>query len=244
MPHLKVISYNIHKGFQAGNIRFVLDGIRRSIQVSGAHIVFLQEVLGEGSARRDAEEVLSQFEFLADGVWPYFAYGKNAVYTTGHHGNAILSAYPIETWTNVDVSTNRYERRGLLHAILSLPDGSRLHAACMHLDLMERGRRRQIDQIVEYLRNQVDPEERLLLAGDTNDWRKRLCSVLCQELGLLEVHQIVNDRLAVSFPSYFPILSLDRIYFRNLDPVSAQVLGGPDWESLSDHLALTADFSC
>ncbi len=41
------------------------------------------------------EELDSQFAFLADEIWPHFAYGKNAIYSAGHHGNAILSKHPI-----------------------------------------------------------------------------------------------------------------------------------------------------
>ena len=45
------------------------------------------------------------------------AYGMNAVYPHGHHGNAILSRWTIDQFTNHDVSDHALEKRGLLHAV-------------------------------------------------------------------------------------------------------------------------------
>ena len=114
-PHnsLQVLSYNIHKGFSSGNRNFVLHQIREAIRTVRADLVFLQEVLGEHREHQRKYsahwERDSQFEFLADEVWPHFAYGKNAIYTSGHHGNAILSRYPFTFFENIDISTNRME---------------------------------------------------------------------------------------------------------------------------------------
>ncbi|WP_413894647.1 endonuclease/exonuclease/phosphatase family protein [Pantoea ananatis] len=63
----------------------------------------------------------SQYEFLADTLWPQFAYGRNAVYPHGHHGNALLSRFPIASFVNRDVSIAGHEHRGLLHAVLEIP---------------------------------------------------------------------------------------------------------------------------
>ena len=48
----------------------------------------------------------THYEFLADTMWSDFAYGRNAVYPQGHHGNAVLSRYPIEHYENRDVSVD------------------------------------------------------------------------------------------------------------------------------------------
>ena len=47
MKTLRVLSYNIHKGFAIGNKTYVLDLIRQSIQKFQADLVLLQEVVGE-----------------------------------------------------------------------------------------------------------------------------------------------------------------------------------------------------
>src|SRR5665213_3483852 len=109
---LKVLTYNIHKGFSAGNSEYVLEQMREAIRSVNADLVFLQEILGEHKKHQKRisnwpED--SQFEFLANAVWPHHAYGKNAIYTQGHHGNAVLSKFPIAHWENLDVSSNRLE---------------------------------------------------------------------------------------------------------------------------------------
>ena len=59
------------------------------------------------------EPRLHQYEVLADGVWTQHAYGRNAVYPNGHHGNAVLSKFPIVHHENRDVSVGKHEQRGL-----------------------------------------------------------------------------------------------------------------------------------
>src|SRR5258708_7724883 len=114
---LKVLSYNIHKGVCYYTRKVVLDELRQVLRTVNPDIVFLQEV------RREPQRssVASQFEYLADQLWPHYAYGKNAVYTKGHHGNAILSKFPIQFHHNLDISTSRFEKRGLLHAKVKIP---------------------------------------------------------------------------------------------------------------------------
>src|SRR6266581_1371428 len=146
--NLHVSTYNIHKGFSQFNRRMMIHELREHLQVLGADIIFLQEVQGLHSrhaARFEDWPDEPQYEFLADQVWPEFAYGRNAVYDHGHHGNAILSRYPIVRAENQDVSHHALERRGMLHCEIELPEmPQRLHCICVHLALHERGRRHQV----------------------------------------------------------------------------------------------------
>jgi len=121
---LRVLTVNTHKGFTAFNRRFILPELREAVRSTSADLVFLQEVVGEHerhSARYNAWPQVSQYEFLADSMWSDFAYGRNAVYPDGHHGNALLSKYPIREFRNLDVSITGPERRGLLHCVLDVP---------------------------------------------------------------------------------------------------------------------------
>ena len=63
----------------------------------------------------------AQHDYIAEEVWPHSVYGRNAVYEAGHHGNAILSRFPILQSFNTDVSAHRFESRGLLHCEIELP---------------------------------------------------------------------------------------------------------------------------
>jgi len=157
--NLHVSTYNIHKGFSQFNRRMMIHELRDHLQVLGADIIFLQEVQGLHSrhaARFEDWPDEPQYEFLADQVWPEFAYGRNAVYDHGHHGNAILSRYPIVRAENQDVSHHALERRGMLHCEIELPEmPQRLHCICVHLALHERGRRHQVGAIIERLNREV-----------------------------------------------------------------------------------------
>ena len=227
------------------NQKLVLAQIKKSIREANADVLFLQEVIGQNDLHAKTVSNYptgSQFEYLADEVWPHFAYGKNAVYSEGHHGNAILSKYPIESWRNVNISTNSWEQRGLLHATLRHPCGKVVHAFNAHLNLLGKARRRQIEAICNYIGENTGAADPLLLAGDFNDWRQKLSAPLQERLNLKEAHHYLFGRHAATFPSAWPKLALDRIYFRYLIPRRAEVFGGKVWEKLSDHLALAAEF--
>ena len=241
---LRIASYNIHKGLSFFNRRLVLHDVRARLVEINADVVFLQEV--QGHHVRHAGRFLAwpsnpQHEFLAGDFWRDFAYGKNAVYDHGHHGNAILSRYPILSWENVDISAHAFENRGLLHCELDVSGFNRpLHALCLHLALNEAGRRRQIHQLSERIRSMVPDDAPLIIAGDFNDWRQRSGDYLAAELGLQEVFETAHGRFAKSFPAAMPLFSLDRIYVRGFAVTEAHVLHGPLWRKLSDHAALTA----
>jgi endonuclease/exonuclease/phosphatase family metal-dependent hydrolase len=133
-PWIRVLTLNAHQGFHAQRRRPALIRMRDALRASLADLVFLQEI-GAVSA---AEPAAEQFEVLADGMWPQYAYGRNAVATGGHHGNALLSKYPIDSWRNVDASVGEAEPRGFLHCAIGLPGGGEfLHAVCLHLALRE-----------------------------------------------------------------------------------------------------------
>lgn len=237
---LKVFSYNIHKGFNFTQ-RFVLAGIRDIIRHENADVVFLQEVLGDH--KRHGRELPkwtgSQFEFLADEIWPHFAYGKNAVYTRGHHGNAILSRFPILSWENIDISNHRLERRGILHASIEY-EGQPLHLLNVHLDLTDGGRKNQFHRIRDRIRSHVPQGESLILAGDFNDWREKATKFFAEEAELQEVFWESVGAHAKSFPSFRPTFCLDRIYVRGLTIIGATAHRGAPWSKLSDHTALSA----
>jgi len=246
MHSLKVATLNIHKGLSQFNRRMVIHELREGLRALAPDLVFLQEVQGfnQRHERRFATWPLApQHEYIAGSDWQ-FAYGMNAVYDHGHHGNAILSRFPIVSMHNEDVSDHRFERRGLLHCVVSVPGWRRnLHCVCVHLSLHERGRRRQLDAIGGRLEELASRDLPIIVAGDFNDWRKRADSILAGRLGLSEVSMSHSGRAARTFPSVLPLLSLDRIYFRGLRLLAAQVHRGAPWSLLSDHLAVSAELT-
>lgn len=242
---LRVLSYNIHKGFNTGNRKFVLSHIRDAIRLVHADLVFLQEVLGhhEDHGKRIKEwPTQPQFEFLADKLWPHYAYGKNSIYTLGHHGNAILSKYPLTFWENIDISTNRLERRGLLHAVIEIPHKRKpLHALCVHLGLLETERQSQIKALCARIEKIVPKDAPLVIGGDFNDWRLKVTPQLQNRLRVKEAFHTLFGNHARTFPSWLPALRLDRIYYRSLKVSEARCLTGRPWTELSDHAALYSE---
>ena len=80
----------------------------------------------------------------------------------------------------------------------------------------------------------------VIVAGDFNDWRHRATSMLEGSLGMSEVSVTQGGRAARTFPSFLPLLRLDRIYIRGFKVLSAEAQRGAPWSMLSDHLALSA----
>jgi endonuclease/exonuclease/phosphatase family metal-dependent hydrolase len=241
---LRIVTLNVHKGLSQFNRRMVIHELREGLRALAPDVVFLQEVLGlnERHALRFAAWPLApQYEFLAEDRWQH-AYGRNAVYDHGHHGNAVLSRYPILSALNEDVSAHRFEKRGLLHCEVAVPGWPHsLHCLCVHLSLHERGRRKQLDAIAGRLEQIVARGAPVIVAGDFNDWRQRATAILERGLGMTEVSTVRGGRAARTFPSFLPLLRLDRIYVRGFEVVAAQVHRGAPWSLLSDHLALGAD---
>lgn len=222
---LRVLSYNIHKGAS-------LKELKAELVKLDLDLVFLQEVRGGN---------LAQAETLADQVWSHYAYGKNAIYESGDHGNAVLSKYPFVSWENHDLSTNTLESRGVIHGVVGI-EGRRLHVMCTHLNLLSNSRKWQLSQIIERINDEVPKGEPLIVAGDFNDWRQQLSDELAQAAGCLEVFQTLHQEHAATFPVWLPMLRLDRIYSRNLKPLTAEVFRGKPWTKLSDHAPILAEF--
>lgn len=240
---LTVLTINVHKGFTFFNRKFILPELREAVRATGADLVFLQEV--HGSHQQHAERhptwpQAPQYEFLADSMWPQFAYGRNAVYPHGDHGNALLSKFPIIEHHNLDVSVAGNEQRGLLHCRLEVPGHAQVHAICVHLGLREAHRQSQIRLLLDLL-DKLPAKAPVIIAGDFNDWRLKADAVLSEHL--VEAFGERFGSPARSFPARLPLLRLDRIYLRNALPCQAQVLTKYPWSHLSDHAPLVAEIN-
>ena len=256
---LHIATYNMHKGVSWFASQPRIHDMRTALQNLDVDLLFLQEVQGQHD-RRAAKYVhwptTGQHEFLA-GDHRQAAYGMNAVYQHGHHGNALLSRYPILYQANQNVSDHRFEERGILHCIVQMPQ-VQLHCYVVHFGLFAAGRRRQTMRLIEAIQQQTPVDAPLVIAGDFNDWNSHLSLPLKHELGVAEVFETLHQanftvhnstrflksktpKAALTFPVGAPFLPLDRIYVRGIQINSAQVLKGKPWRHLSDHAPLTAE---
>ena len=242
---IKVLTVNVHKGFTFFNRKFILPELRDAVRAVSADVVFMQEVTGSHTkhpGKFDNYPDTPHYEFLADNIWPQFAYGRNAVYTNGDHGNAIMSKFPIVRFENHDISISGPERRGLLHCEVSIPGRKiNVHAICVHLSLTQVHRTQQLDRLCKLVKKTVPAAAPLIVAGDFNDWRQSASPQLAQGASLMEVFEQANGRPAKTFPARRPLLRLDRIYVRNAIGHAPVVLPNKPWSHLSDHAPLAAE---
>jgi len=241
---IHVATYNIHKGFSQFNRHLVIHELRERLRTLNPDILFLQEVqgvhTGHAALYEDWPEA-PQHEFLAQDVWADSAYGSNALYDSGHHGNAVLSRFAILSYQNQDISAHRLERRGLLHCQVAPPGWKEpLHCVCVHLGLTASSRRRQMAALAERMERLAPDGAPLIIAGDFNDWRNEAAGLLIERLGLTEVFSAASGEPARSFPSVLPVLRLDRVYTRGFEVERAAVYYGPPWSKISDHAVISA----
>ena len=257
---LRIATYNIHKGVSSLRSMPRIHALKQALASMEADILFLQEVQGRHDKYATRHASLwpeqAQHQFLA-GDSHQAVYGMNAVYDHGHHGNALLSRYPVLSANNRDVSDHAFESRGILHCVVQAPVCD-LHCYVIHLGLFARSRKRQTEALIEAVTTSSPPDAPLIIAGDFNDWTNQLSDSLRKELGVTEVFdenlpsrgfgaylRTLSGRgpklkPARTFPAAMPWLRLDRIYVRGFEIEQAQVLHGPLWAKLSDHAPIVA----
>lgn len=258
---LRIATYNIHKGTSIDH-RPIIQDLKRAIRTLDADIVFLQEVQGQNDLLDDRHANLwrdhGQHGYLA-GEKRFVAYGKNAVYPHGHHGNALMSSFPIIKQINTDVSDHALESRGILHCILQA-EQEKVYCYVIHLGLFNSSRIRQTKALIELVQQTAPKGSPVIIAGDFNDWNNQLSDMLRKALQVKEVFdedvsvqepkRSVFSNLtgsypkpmpAKTFPAMFPFFRLDRIYVRGFEVNKAIVLNKSPWNILSDHAPLVAN---
>ena len=236
-----VVTVNIHKGLSPLYNRTTIHELRQKLRTQHHDLIFLQEVQQEhlGRIRRFSHWPLNELtHFLSEDFWRHWHYGKNVEYANGHHGNAILARHHLFKGDNYDISAYRFERRGLLHSVMNFEGvNTPIHCFCVHLALFERGRERQLKEIIDYI-DTLASDGPAIVAGDFNDWRNRISAPM-KDAGFNEVFEVLTGSPAKTFPSIKPMLAMDRIYVRGLKIHSANILH--EWLRLSDHLGITAE---
>lgn len=239
MSRLRVATYNIHKGVQGlGPVRRLeIHNLGHGVEQFDADVVCLQEV--RKMHHREAKHFahwpeLPQADFLAPEGYEA-VYRTNAVTRHGEHGNALLSRWPVVAHQHEDMSDHRFEQRGLLHVELLIEERT-VHVLVVHLGLIRGSRVRQLGQLVEFIAREIPRDAPLVVAGDFNDG-DAVVSGLLAPAGL----RAFAGRYP-TFPSRFPLVQLDHVLARGMEPVGITVPHGRNWWRMSDHLPLIAEF--
>ena len=237
-PSLVVATYNVHtcvgtdRRYDPARIAAVLCEL-------GADIISLQEVV----AHREGANLPDQGSFLAQETGLQAIGLPSGADHRSRFGNAILTRLPVLGVRHIDLSINGYAPRGALDVDLDA-GRYRLRVVATHFGLRGGERRAQAQRLLGALTGRdagnsaipaVDAGTAILMMGDLNEWRGRRGGIraLDRELGHAPAPR--------TFPSWCPILPLDRIYaappalLRDFD-----VHRSPLARLASDHLPLRA----
>ena len=231
IPSVRVVTYNIHscvgvdRRYDPGRISTVLQEI-------DADIACLQEV----AASRRSERHADQWAYLGVATGCRVVTGTGVCQPRLRFGNAILSRFPVLAARLIDLTVAGHEPRGAIDADLLI--GERvLRVIATHFGLHAGERRQQANQLMAALRESLPANRReahaVLLMGDLNEWRGRRGAIrsLDRSLG--------PSAAAPTFPSWMPVLALDRIYADGPAVLSdVGVYRSPLARLASDHLPL------
>jgi endonuclease/exonuclease/phosphatase family metal-dependent hydrolase len=220
---IRVMTWNIHGGVGLDR-RCDLSRIADIVSRHAPDIVALQEV--DSRARR----VSNAFETLTDCLGGNCAEARLIEAPDGDYGHMLISRWPLSTVRVHSLSIDRREPRAAIEVNVETPWG-RLHVVAAHLGLGLGERRRQA-RLLRALADEA-PDCTVML-GDFNDWI-RIGSVRRSLAAVLPARTPHR-----TFPSFAPMLKLDRIYCRPPGLLLSHRVDRDAWRA-SDHLPLIAE---
>lgn len=223
-PALVVATWNVHGGvgsdrrYHPARIAQVLEEIRPDV-------IALQEVGSRASGENLLAVLVRETGFNAIDGWTCTRRGSD-------FGNAVLSRYPIESSTQMNLSLPRCEPRGALDVVLATPGGP-LRVIATHLGLRPSERRAQVKLLLAALeREQPLPT---VLTGDVNEWY-----LWGRPLRWLHRH-FKETPAPATFPAARPMFALDRLWTEPAQLLAdLRVHRSPLARVASDHLPLVA----
>lgn len=224
--HLRALTWNVH-GFVGRRGRRDPDAVLAAIRELDADIVGLQEIDERSAGLDDIPAFIRVSEELG---W-HSAEARTIRTDEGDYGNALLSRWPIDEESCIDLSVDQREPRLAISCRVEAPAGP-IRVVTAHLGLSDRERRYQIGLIKDHLSSVS--ESAAIVLGDFNEWRRVgiTTRALCPPFELAPS--------GASFPARYPAFRLDRIWCR--PPLAVEdARTVRDYARLSDHLPVVAD---
>lgn len=232
---LRVMTYNIHHG-EGLDGRVDTARIAELIKQERADIVALQEV--DKGVRRTALRDLTAELAAATGMTGVFS--NNFHYQGGEYGNAVLTRFPVKSWTNHHYQMLRpNEQRGILELVLDVR-GREVVFMNTHIDSRPDDAERWLNVgEIEQLTAKCG-ERPVILCGDFNTRPEgRVYERLTQTFQ--DAWAKVGAGDGFSFPAHSANRRIDYIWFTHPDMVKPLKAWLPQSEA-SDHLPLVAEF--
>jgi endonuclease/exonuclease/phosphatase family metal-dependent hydrolase len=224
---LSVVSYNIHQCVG-------IDGRRDATRIAGilkeisADVIGLQEV----HSAHDGTFEAYQMRYLAEATGYYVISGPNVSKENSEYGNVLLTRHPVLRVRRLDLSVPGREARGAIDADIEVR-GRVIRVIVSHLGLGIRERRYQTARLIGLLGEEKTSPVIILL--DLNEWFPFGSPILRlnEEFGKAPCFR--------SFPSFFPLFPLDRVWVRpRAALVDVAPYLTPTTRRASDHLPLRA----
>jgi endonuclease/exonuclease/phosphatase family metal-dependent hydrolase len=224
---LLAASYNGHRCIGRDG-RQEPDRIAQVLRELGADLVGLQEV----DSGQDSAGQARQMERLAAASGFHFIAGPTILRQDGHYGNALLTGRRAREIRRLDLSHPGREPRGAIDVDLDI-DGVPVRVIVTHLGLRPGERRSQVKRLLDVL--SLEGGRLTVVMGDINEW-------LPGSRPLRWLHRRLGKAPAVrTFPSFLPLLALDRIWVWPRKALRAVgVHGTPAARIASDHLPVKA----
>ena len=209
---LRVVTYNVHKGVGTDG-RLDLERIAAVIRHYDADVTVLQEVMFYEPWRGKRSQAAVLHALLDR---PHAAIGLNCRRHHGIYGNVTFSRWPLPVQENIDLTVPLKRPRSALRTTVEVTGGRRLHVYNAHLGLVRIERRLQIERLVAEIDGTVGHDDPVVVLGDTNDWRDRLFPNVLQGAGFTRHRSRARGSSHGSFPSWYPVADIDRVYARGL----------------------------
>ena len=237
--HLRLVTYNIHKGIGGRDRRYRPERIIDTIAHVEPDVAFLQEV--DEDVPRSRHDM--QAELLASKLgFAHIAFQRNVTLKKGWYGNAIVSRFPLSEIESYDLTVRFKKRRQALMARCKVPVGEHTRSlllANLHLGLAGPERPYQLRKLLKHhLLADAQRQTPVVVGGDFNDVWGSLGRRVLEPEGF---H--LAGRMLRTFPAMLPMRPLDRIYFRGpLEVHHTFACRTSLAHQASDHLPLVAEF--
>jgi endonuclease/exonuclease/phosphatase family metal-dependent hydrolase len=234
------MTWNIHRCIGVDR-RFKPDRVANCIEHYSPDIVCLQEV--DRGVPRSRELFLDHF--IANELgYKYHTWAQAHTLKLGSYGNATLSNFPIIKRRVLDLTIGSKKKRNCLYTRIKVKR-SNLHLFNWHLGLSASERQKQCQRLIKSnTHSDLPRKNKIILAGDTNDWR----NLLYRNGGLIESgydawSEHGRRQPIRTFPSTQPLGALDKFFWKGAINATHVFPGHTSQTKLaSDHLPLIADF--